>query len=259
MPAKPQDKALVVCPYCGHQQSEPRRAISSNCRNCGKYLLVQDLLNPAPKEAPKTPDQMHVACFDCGTEMDVPAVAKSAMCKRCSSYIDLQDYSISNAVSKNFRTKGRFVVEGKGYVFNTDVVAREIILKGRVIGKFSAEQSMTVHSSADINGTLVTPLLLIPADNHLHWREPMKCEAVDVRGEVVGHIRAGKLVRVRSGGRLFGSVTAPNFIVEDGAVVVADAKIGVTPEPEPTPAPPPPPARVEAPRKRASAPRKREK
>src|SRR5215207_3353605 len=109
MPAKPKDKALVVCPRCGHQQPEPRAAISSNCRQCGDYLRVQELINPVAKAEVKAPEQRRVACFDCGTEQDAPSAAKSAMCKRCSSYIDLQDYTISSAVSKNFRTKGRFV------------------------------------------------------------------------------------------------------------------------------------------------------
>jgi cytoskeletal protein CcmA (bactofilin family)/ribosomal protein S27E len=249
MPAKPQDKALVVCPDCGNQQLEPRVAVSSNCRQCGKYLRVQELLNPKRKEEARAPEQKRVACFDCGTEMDVPAVAKSAMCKRCSSYIDLQDYAISNAVSKNFRTKGRFVVEAKGYVFNTEVVAREIVLRGRVIGKFSAEQSLTVYPGAEVNGTLVTPLLLIPADTTFHWREPTQCVIVDVSGEAVGNIRASNLIRVRRGARLFGSATAPNLVVEDGAVIVATANISPTvvpvPEPEkPVALPSPQPAKA---------------
>ena len=33
------------------------------------------------------------------------------MCKRCSTHIDLRDYQITNAVSKNFKTKGQFVIE----------------------------------------------------------------------------------------------------------------------------------------------------
>jgi len=225
MPAKPQEKALVACPHCGHQQSEPRLAISSNCRQCGQYLRVQELLNPAPKAAAKAPDHIQVACFDCGVEQEVPAAAKSAMCKRCSSYLDLQDYAINNAVSKNFRTKGRFVVEPKGFVFNTDVIAREIVLKGRVIGKFSAEQSLTIYSTADIQGSLRTPLLVIPAGNVYHWREPVQAGAVDVHGELVGSIHAGT-VTVRSPGRLFGNVETPNLIIEEGAVVVGGIKAG---------------------------------
>ena len=137
MAAKPQDQALVVCPKCGHQQAESHSAISSNCGQCGQYLRVQELLHPVEKVAAPAPDQRHLTCFDCGTELTVPAAAQSAMCKRCSSYLDLKDYVINSAVSKNFKTKGRFVVEAKGYVFNTTVIAREIVIKGQVIGKLT--------------------------------------------------------------------------------------------------------------------------
>ena len=56
------------------------------------------------------------------TELEVPVSAESTMCKRCSRYVDLKNYQINSAVSKNFKTKGAFVVEPKGYVFNTEAV-----------------------------------------------------------------------------------------------------------------------------------------
>ena len=205
---------------------EPRLAISTNCRQCGRHLLVQELLKPKRKSAEKAPEQRRVACFDCGTELDVPLAAKSAMCKRCSSYIDLQDYTFNSAVSKNFRTKGRFVVEAKGYVFNTTIVAREIIIKGQVIGKIAAEQSLTIHGTAEIKGTFETPLLVIPADNAFHWREPLRVGSVEVRGELVSHVHATATVTVRGTGRLFGNVQARNLVVEEGAVVVGRMNSG---------------------------------
>lgn len=226
MPAKPQDKALVVCPHCGHEQSEPRVAVSSNCRQCGQYLHVQELLHPTRKAVAKAPEQKRVTCFDCGTELDVSAAAKSAMCKRCSSYLDLQDYTINNAVSKNFKTKGRFVVEPKGFVFNTDVVAREIVVKGQVIGKLAAEQSLTVHSTADIKGTFRTPLLVVPAENCFHWKDPLRVGAVEIIGELVSDIQAETTVILRATGRLFGNVQARDLVVEEGAVLVGQTKIG---------------------------------
>lgn len=227
MPAQQQDKALVVCPHCGHQQSEPRRAISSNCRQCGKYFGVQELLRPARKVSAKAPGQKRITCFDCGVEQDVPTAAKSAMCKRCSSYIDLQDYTINNAVSKNFRTKGRFVVEGKGYVFNTEVVAREIVIHGRVIGKLAAEQLMTVYSTAEIKGTFQTPMLVIPAANIFHWKEPLRVGSVEILGELVSDVHADLTVILRATGRLFGNVVARNLVVEEGALLVGRASIGL--------------------------------
>jgi cytoskeletal protein CcmA (bactofilin family)/ribosomal protein S27E len=226
MPAKPKDKALVVCPRCGHQQPEPRSAISSQCRQCGEYLRVEELLRPVARAEVKAPEQRHVACFDCGTEQDVPAAAKSAMCKRCSSYIDLQDYSFNSAVSKNFKTKGRFIIEGKGYVFNTSVVAREIVIRGQLIGKVVAEQSLTIYGTAEINGTFQTPLLVIPAGNTVHWREPLRVGSVDIQGELVSNIHAEMTVTVRSTGRLFGSVQSRGLVVEEGAVLVGQMNVG---------------------------------
>ena len=36
------------------------------------------------------------------------------MCKRCSRYVDMKNYVINSAVSKNFKTKGSFVIDPKG-------------------------------------------------------------------------------------------------------------------------------------------------
>jgi cytoskeletal protein CcmA (bactofilin family) len=226
MPAKTKGKALVVCPRCGHQQPEPRTAISSKCGQCGEYLRVQELLNPVAKAEARAPEQRRVACFDCATEQEVPTAAKSAMCKRCSSYIDLQDYTIISAVSKNFRTKGKFVVEPKGYVFNTSVVAREIVVKGQVIGKLAAEQTLTIYGTAEIKGTFDAPLLIVPADNAFHWREPLRVGSVEIRGELVSDIHAQTTVTVRTLGRLFGDVRSRNLVVEEGAVLVGQMNIG---------------------------------
>ena len=223
MPVHPQDQVQVVCPNCGHVQLEPRRAISTNCRKCQQHLVVQEFLNPklAPVPAPtRLHGQRRVSCFDCGTEMDVPAAAQSSMCKRCSSHIDFQDYSINSAISKSFKTKGRFVVEKNGYVFNTEVLAGEIVVRGRILGKLTAERSITVYSNAEIKGTFRTPLLVIPAANCFHSREPLRVNSVEILGELVASVRAEQTVLLRATGRLFGDVQAHSLVVEDGAVLV---------------------------------------
>jgi len=225
MPANPQDKALVACPQCGHQQSEPRSAISSKCRKCGQYLRIQELLNPVAKAAAPKLDSRRVTCFECSAENEVPAAGQSAMCKRCSSYIDLQDYTINQAVSKNFRTKGSFTIESKGYVFNTQVVARDVVIKGRLIGKVIAERSLTIYSTAEIKGGFQTALLVIPENNCFHCKEPLHVGAGDVHGELVGDIQADATVFVRTKGKLFGNVQAQNLVVEAGAIVVGQMAI----------------------------------
>src|SRR5580698_9911502 len=105
MPSSKQDKVLLVCPHCGHQQPEPRGAFSTICKKCGRHLRVQEVLNPPPKTAEAGLKKKLIACFECGTALDVSATAESTICKRCSAYVDLHNYNITSALAKNFKTR----------------------------------------------------------------------------------------------------------------------------------------------------------
>lgn len=219
----------VTCPHCGHQQPEPPAAYSTVCKKCSQYFRVYDALHPAAKveEIPK--DQRQVACFKCGAELSVPSAALSTMCKRCSSHVDLRDYHIANATSKNFKTKGRFVIEEGGFLFNTDSIVGEAVLKGRLLGKITAERSLEIHTSAEIKGTFETACLIIPPGNRFRWASTLNPVEADIGGELVGNLHAKGTVRLRSSARLFGDVQAAGLVVEEGAVFVGAAKIGLKP------------------------------
>jgi cytoskeletal protein CcmA (bactofilin family) len=227
MPPKKQDQILVACPRCGHQQEEPRTAISSNCKKCGEHLRVQEILHPVPKAAATGPERKHITCFECGADLEVPVSAESTMCKKCSRYIDMKNYVINSAVSKNFKTKGSFVIEPKGYVFNTEAVVKEAVIKGRFLGKMFAEQSLTIYSSAEIKGSFTTARLVIPPANHFRWAETLKIASAEIAGELAADLLATDRVILRATAKLFGDVEAANLIVEEGAVVVGRVRAGV--------------------------------
>lgn len=229
MPPKLLDQVLVACPHCGHKQREARSAFSTICKECGKHFRLQEILSPAPKGAERGPALRHVTCFDCGTGLDVPVSAMSTMCKRCGRHVDLHDHIITAAVSKNFRTKGRFVVEPKGYVFNTETTAGEVVIKGRFHGKLTAEQSLTIFSGAEIKGTFKTTHLIIPADNHFRWPERIITGSAEIAGELAGTLQVTGTVILKATARWFGDLTAGNIIIEEGAVVVGSLQIGVPP------------------------------
>ena len=230
MPARKIDKVQVACPHCGHRQAESRLAISTNCRKCRQYFRVdQKAPTPARKRTPakpKAPKQRRVTCFDCGTELSVAVNAESTMCKRCSSYVDLKDYRIDGSVSKNFKTKGMFVIEPKGYLFNTETTAQHVVLKGRVLGKLDARGSLTIHSGAQIKGSFRTSKLIIPAGEHFRWTQAIEADSMDIHGELAADISVSGVARLHQGARLFGNVSASNLVVESGAVLVGDVKLG---------------------------------
>jgi cytoskeletal protein CcmA (bactofilin family) len=236
MPPSKQDKVPVPCPHCGHSQLVPPTAVSSVCKGCGEHFHVQEALNPKPKKVAKAPELRTIHCFDCGTELKVPVAAESTMCKRCSTHIDLRDYSFANAVSKNFRTKGSFVVEQKGYVFNTEALVGEAVIKGRFLGKLKAERTLTIHTGAEIKGTFTAGMLVIPAKNRFYWGETINVVSAEISGELSADINASETIIVKSTGVYFGNAQAQNMIVEPGAVVVGEMRIGPKPPPPPAPA-----------------------
>src|SRR5579863_3573472 len=218
MPASMQDKITVVCPHCGHSQPEPRTVISTVCKQCRRNFSLENTPKPARKtvEAPKG-ERRKVTCFDCGTELDVPVAAQSTMCKRCSRYLDLKDYLITSAVSKNFKTKGSFIIEPTGYVFNTEVVAADAVIRGRFLGKINAER-LTIYNGASIKGTFTAGRLIIPAENQFCWAEAIKVGSVEIAGELAANVQASGMVIVRATGRLFGDIESGGLVVEEGAV-----------------------------------------
>jgi cytoskeletal protein CcmA (bactofilin family)/DNA-directed RNA polymerase subunit RPC12/RpoP len=220
------DKIRVTCPHCGHEQLEPAAAISTLCRRCHGHFELKEALRPAPPEARPGPERRHVHCFDCGTELEVARAAESTMCKRCGRYVDLHDYRISSAVCKNFRTKGSFTVEPKGYVFNTEALVSDAVIKGRFHGKLNAEHSLTIFSSAEIKGTFTTGQLVIPADNVFHWKLPISVGGAEIAGELIADLKSHGTVHVKSTARMFGDIEAVNAVVEPGAVIVGRLKIG---------------------------------
>ena len=229
MPASKQDKVLVACPHCGHHQAEPRSAFSTVCKKCQAHYQVQAALKPAPKTVERALERRHVTCFDCGAELEVAVTAESTMCKRCSHYVDLKDYRITSAVSKNFKTKGAFVLEAKGYVFNTEAIVGDAVLRGRFLGKLVAERSLTIYDSAEFKGTFTTGRLIVPAENHFRWKERIQVGSAEIAGELVANLRAEATVTLKATARMFGDIEAGSLVVENGAVIVGNARVGVRP------------------------------
>jgi cytoskeletal protein CcmA (bactofilin family) len=148
------------------------------------------------------------------------------MCKRCSRYIDMKNYVINSAVSKNFKTKGSFVIDPKGYVFNTEAIVKEAVIKGRFLGKLFAEESLTVYSTAEIKGSFTTARLVIPPANNFRWTERIKITSAEIGGELAANVLATETVVLKSTARLFGDVEAANLVIEEGAVIVGRLRIG---------------------------------
>jgi len=156
----------------------------------------------------------------------VSATAESTICKRCSAYVDLHNYNITSALAKNFKTKGEFTVELKGYVFNTESIVGDAVIRGKFHGKLAVERSLTIYSTAEIKGTISAGNLVIPAKNYFRWANQIHVGSAEISGELVADLHAEESVAIKDSGRLFGNVDARGLIIEDGAVIVGKMQIG---------------------------------
>jgi len=228
MAAPKKDSILVTCPKCGHQQPEPRGVFSTRCKKCHEHIRIEDASSRTPAKIAKPVIELQkVRCFQCGADLEVPKAATSSMCKKCSSHIDLNDYQVTQTVSKNFRTHGRLVIEEKGYVLNTDSLAREAVIKGRLIGKIATAGRLEIHSTANIKGSFKAGQLVVPAGNHFRWHEVLQVGAAEISGELAANLKSTGTVTLKSSARFFGNVEAGNLVVEAGAVFVGEAKVGM--------------------------------
>jgi cytoskeletal protein CcmA (bactofilin family) len=155
----------------------------------------------------------------------VAEAAQSTICKYCGHHIDLQDYRIASAMPKTIRTKGRLVIEERGFLFNTDSIAGEVILKGRLVGNIVAERSLELHSTAQIKGTCKTGLLIIPPGAIIHWPGVLAVGAAQIAGELMADLSVEGKVVLQTTARYFGQMRAADLAVESGAIFVGAARV----------------------------------
>jgi cytoskeletal protein CcmA (bactofilin family) len=104
-------------------------------------------------------------------------------------------------------------------------VAAEAVIKGRFIGKLVVEKSLTIYSTAQIKGSFTAACLVVPLANQFRWAGEIQVGAAEIEGELVADLSA-QSVRVKSSGRLFGTVKARSLVAEAGATLVVEARIG---------------------------------
>jgi cytoskeletal protein CcmA (bactofilin family) len=97
---------------------------------------------------------------------------------------------------------------------------------GRFLGKLVVEQALEVHRTAEIKGTFKAGRLVIPAGNVFRWREPLVLQDADIAGELLANVHAAGTVTLRATARFFGDMRAANLVVESGAVVVGQLRLG---------------------------------
>ena len=191
MPASKQEKVLVACPHCGHSQPEPRAAFSTICKKCGCNYQVKEARSPAPKAVEVAFERKRITCFECGREAGrARQRAQSSMCKWCSRYIDLQDYRIANAVPGISKPRARSLLNRKAMFSTPKPSPATPSSRDDFTESWLRSGSLTIYSTAEIKGSFTAGHLIIPAENHFRWKEPINAGSAEIAGELAANLHA---------------------------------------------------------------------
>src|SRR5690349_12128852 len=94
----------ATCPHCQHRQREAEGAISTYCRSCGHYFLIE---GKPTRQVVRLPKQTRlVRCFKCKRDNRIAQSALSSQCPHCSTYIDLRDHDVRGSGTESLQTHG---------------------------------------------------------------------------------------------------------------------------------------------------------
>ncbi|MFO0973981.1 MAG: polymer-forming cytoskeletal protein [Phycisphaerae bacterium] len=94
-----------------------------------------------------------VVCYRCNREIPVPARAMSASCPLCHQRLTIENLKITAPVpSREVMTCGDIIVDAGVKLHLTRIVASNILVRGRVIGRVAARGLLEIAPTGIIEG-----------------------------------------------------------------------------------------------------------
>jgi cytoskeletal protein CcmA (bactofilin family) len=189
---KPKQKE-VACPHCHALQSEPEGAISTNCRECGKYFKLGNAREQRTNRAPKT--NREVICVKCGAPNLVASAALSTQCIRCLHYLELGDKIVRGVQTGKLFAYDNVVFAESCSFKGMEATGRRIEVRGKVFSKLRAASEIVAVEGSQISGEMHAPLVRIERGAKVKV-QTIECGTLLVAGEaeISGLLEASEIV-----------------------------------------------------------------
>jgi cytoskeletal protein CcmA (bactofilin family) len=209
----------VTCPHCHSTQTEPKGAISTNCRACGSYFKVGSERESRIVRAPKA--NREVFCVKCGAPNLVASAALSTQCIRCLHYLELGDKVIRGVqTGKLYAYDEVLFAEGCSFK-GIEATGRRIEIRGKVFSKLRATEEIIAVEGSEVSGELHALVIRLERGSKVKVQS-LECARLLVSGEVeiTGVLTASEIV-LSDGATFTGQLNVPNAKLEVGAGVNA--------------------------------------
>jgi len=245
----------MACPACGHKQSEPRLAISSDCRACGEHFEVRrgrpaprphrpsffraEVDPPAspPRFAPTQcllkvatwprqwlrrlwfcpPKRRDVACFVCKRVHSALCAASATHCPDCGAYISLRHFDIRQPWNRSIETRGNVRIHRGGSITGVSVRCHHLEVDGKFNGSVDCSGDFVVRSSAKILGRVHCHHLRVERRARVEFSCPVQAHEISIDGEIAGDLFCTGRLLLEKKALLTGDITVGSLMIKDGA------------------------------------------
>jgi cytoskeletal protein CcmA (bactofilin family)/ribosomal protein S27AE len=218
----------VVCPNCHGTQEEPKGAISTNCRHCGKYFKVtaKSVATKTEGRTPRSPkDNREVRCVKCGAPNMVASAALSTQCGKCGQYLELGDKFVRGVQTAKIAACDDVFFEDGCSFKGMEAVGRVLDVRGKVFSRLRGTEEIIARAGCALSGELRAPVVRIERGSTVTVEE-IECDRLLVSGAVgvSGELKAGEIV-LNDGAAFTGTLNIPDtkLTVSPGANVQFDS------------------------------------
>ena len=175
------------------------------------------------------PAKYEIVCYECEYAFTVQGrIQNSTFCPKCRKRLRYSDHVVDSVWTEDLKTIGTIEVKPEGVIRNADLVAREIILAGRIENsRVRVTCRLEICSGAKIDlRTVELRNLLIRAGAQFSIRRKLVCNNLEVAGTLRSRAFVEEQAVIKRGGHLLGEIHSPSLIVEEGGGLSADVSIG---------------------------------
>jgi cytoskeletal protein CcmA (bactofilin family) len=191
---------------------------------------------PAPihQEKPGQADKLRIGhtseplkrtlvCYGCEYKFLLTGKFSRTYCPKCRQELDLTDHVIESEFDGTLKTLGRVEIRPGAVLNEARIVAGDAVLLGDALSA-DIQACRTIelcHGARFDLSRLRSPTIIIGRGSRIAADVPVKCENLEVEGDLKARVYSSGIVTVHSGGLLRGELHGSHLHVEEGAGLVA--------------------------------------
>ncbi len=163
------------------------------------------------------PDRHPIFCYECRYEFVLTGLLRRTICPRCRTELDAETVIVDHPfVGARLRTIGHVHVRSGVVLEGVTVTAGTLLVEGDVRRSRIHCRALHVGPGGQIDPAQVACVNLVVRESAVFRPQtPVRCETVELRGTLEGHVLAER-VWIRAGGTAVGHVHTAHLVVEEG-------------------------------------------